>query len=157
MFSLKNLSRTLHLFKPKSLPPRTPQRTFLTTNFAKKTLPISSSLLNILPKSRFCTTNPTTTPVPEPKDFKCEKINDLYEELTETLNNNIDNITTSLIDKGINASAFFLNRLTIMQYLENPKIFQIIYTNIQRELSTVYDQNVLLSIIEGILNSYLLI
>jgi len=150
MFSLKNLSRTLHLFKPKSLPPKAPQRTFFTNNLAKKSLPISLNLLNILPKSRFCTT--TTAPAPEPKDFKCEKINDLYEELTETLNNNIDNITTSLIDKGINASAFFLNRLTIMQYLEKPKIFQILYTNIHRELPTVYDQNVIISIIEGLYN-----
>ena len=142
----KNLSRTFNLLKPKSLNLRPQQRTFLTTKFQNtlnKSLPLTSLLPHItIPRSRFCT-------VREPQDFQCQKVNDLHEELTETLNNNIKRITTSLVNKGINSSSFFLHRLSYMQYTKEPKIFNVLYDNIHREIHTVYDQNCLLSILEG--------
>ena len=83
------------------------------------------------------------------KEFTCEKIADINAELIETFNNNTDEMLEALPGKGVNVSSFYLNRLSKMCYLQEPKLYEVLYQNLEENIDSVADQNTILSIAEG--------
>lgn len=142
MFSLKQLTQKLRLlnkasFKPNfssKLKPVFNKRPFSSSVFSKKAHKIINK-----PQYTF-----STTP-----NFACGKVTDIYAELTETLNNNIKNILEILPGKGINVSSFCLNRFSKLCYTKEPKLYDILYSNIELEVEGCNEKGALLAVAEG--------
>jgi len=142
MFHIKNLTKTLRALKPDN----TSQKLTRNSSFYINTLPLSGqSFLNRNKnfehniKSSFCTT----------KTEPCGKISDLFEELSETLKNNIQDIRAKLPGRGINVSSFCLNRFGKLCYTEDLSIYDILFKNIEKEIENTNNKRVVFDILEG--------
>jgi len=139
MLHLKHLSKVLRSFKPSTTCPKlvktiqTPLK--MASSFQRSLLTNNKSL----GKAGFSSTNQG-----------CGKISDIFEELSETLRNNIQEIINLLPGRGINVSSFCLNRFAKMGYTENLGVYEILYNNLEGEIENTHNRDVIFSILEGL-------